>query len=89
MRLGLLWFGLWRNGESYYVPEWVKTDKQVFVQLMFCLRKYDPAHTVLMVQVENELGLMDCERDHCEAALAAWQEEIPAEARETLQVDGC
>lgn len=118
MRLVLLWFGLWKNGESYYVPEWVKTDKQrfframlpsgqetatispfctaavekdkqAFVQLMSWLREHDLAHTILMVQVENELGLMGCERDHCVAAQSAWQEEIPAEAREVLQIDGC
>ncbi len=118
MRLVLLWFGLWKNGESYYVPEWVKTDrqrfframlpggretatispfcaaavekdKQAFVQLMTWLREHDPVHTVLMVQVENELGLMGCERDHCEAALAAWQKPIPAPVQELLHLDGC
>ena len=28
LRLVLLWFGTWKNGESHYVPEWVKRDKQ-------------------------------------------------------------
>ena len=26
VKIVLLWFGLWKNGESYYVPEWVKRD---------------------------------------------------------------
>lgn len=26
LRLVLLWFGTWKNGESHYAPEWVKTD---------------------------------------------------------------
>lgn len=26
VRLVLLWFGLWKNGESFYVPGWVKED---------------------------------------------------------------
>lgn len=26
MRLVLLWFGLWKNGESTYVPRWMKQD---------------------------------------------------------------
>ena len=30
LRLVLLWFGLWKNGESHYVPEWVKTDRERF-----------------------------------------------------------
>jgi beta-galactosidase GanA len=27
LRLVFLWFGTWKNGESHYVPEWVKRDK--------------------------------------------------------------
>lgn len=26
LRLVLLWFGTWKNGQAHYVPEWVKTD---------------------------------------------------------------
>ena len=26
LRLGLLWFGAWKNGQSHYMPEWVKKD---------------------------------------------------------------
>ena len=117
MRLVLLWFGLWKNGESFYVPEWVKTDrqrffratltngwetstispfcteavecdKQAYVQTISWLRDHDPNHTVLMVQVENELGLMGCERDHCPAAQAAWQAEIPPSVQEVLGITG-
>ena len=29
--LVLLWFGTWKNGESHYVPEWVKRDKHKYV----------------------------------------------------------
>ena len=25
-KLGLLWFGSWKNGQCTYAPEWVKTD---------------------------------------------------------------
>lgn len=25
-KLGLLWFGAWKNAQCYYAPEWVKTD---------------------------------------------------------------
>ena len=30
MKLILLWFGLWKNGESTYVPGWVKRDSGRF-----------------------------------------------------------
>lgn len=30
MRLVLLWFGLWKNGESMYVPAWMKKDSQKY-----------------------------------------------------------
>jgi hypothetical protein len=26
LRLVLLWFGTWKNGQNHYVPEWVKSD---------------------------------------------------------------
>ena len=29
-KLGLLWFGAWKNAQCYYAPEWVKTDLNRF-----------------------------------------------------------
>ena len=26
MRIGILWFGAWKNAQCYYAPSWVKTD---------------------------------------------------------------
>ena len=26
MKIGLLWFGTWKNAQCSYVPEWVKTN---------------------------------------------------------------
>lgn len=118
MHLVLLWFGLWKNGESYYVPTWVKVDKrrfframfpdgretatispfcqeavekdkQAFVHIMTWLKEHDSQHTVLMVQVENELGLLGADRDDCLAARTAWQQAIPKEAQMVLGLDGC
>jgi hypothetical protein len=28
LRLVLLWFGTWKNGQAHYVPEWIKTDPE-------------------------------------------------------------
>jgi hypothetical protein len=30
LRLVLLWFGTWKNGQAHYVPEWVKSDLQKY-----------------------------------------------------------
>jgi hypothetical protein len=33
LHLVFLWFGTWKNGESHYVPEWVKRDKQKYARV--------------------------------------------------------
>lgn len=30
MKIGFLWFGSWKNAQCFYVPEWVKSDKERF-----------------------------------------------------------
>ncbi len=30
LRLILLWFGTWKNGQNHYVPEWIKSDPKRF-----------------------------------------------------------
>lgn len=30
LRLGILWFGAWKNAQCYYAPAWVKTDLRRF-----------------------------------------------------------
>lgn len=106
MHLILLWFGLWKNGESFYVPEWVKRDtkrffraryknggvsdtispfcedavkkdKEAYIQLMTFLREEDKNHTVIMVQVENEIGFLGSDRDYSSAAEKEFCKEIP------------
>ncbi len=41
MRVVVLWFGTWKNGESSYVPVWVKTDSEKY----FLARKADGTKT--------------------------------------------
>ncbi len=108
MKLVLLWFGLWKNGNSSYVPEWVKADTRTyfrmrdrhgkalpaisplceagverdaaaFARLLARLRDFDSQRTVLLVQVENEMGLLgDC-RDFSEVGETAYAAAIPGE----------
>jgi Beta-galactosidase len=118
VRLVLLWFGLWKNGLSSYVPGWVKkdtttyfraehsnhepsasisplcenaveADANAFSQLMTHLQKIDgDRHTVIMVQVENEIGFLGSDRDYSEHANAEFHRRIPAEVEALYGVSG-
>jgi hypothetical protein len=109
LHLVLLWFGTWKNGESHYVPEWVKRDKQkytrvqgprgedtevistlchaameadshAFAALMQHVKSVDEAErTVVMVQVENEPGMMGTDRDYSETANHLFDQPVPKE----------
>ena len=117
VKLVFLWFGLWKNGVSTYVPAWMKQDRDTyflmrtrdgqavdaisplcqagvdrdaaaFRALLGHLRDTDTDHTVVMVQVENEMGLLgDC-RDFGPEAERAYAAEIPEEMASLYQVSG-
>ncbi|MBE6017335.1 MAG: hypothetical protein E7233_06970 [Lachnospiraceae bacterium] len=118
VRLGLLWFGIWKNGASDYVPQWIKLDhsryftardekgsplpvispfckdivdldERAFVKLMEHIKEYDgEQNTVIMVQVENEVGIWFHDRDFCEAANEMYEKEVPAEVASDFNVSG-
>ncbi|WNS40775.1 DUF5597 domain-containing protein [Paenibacillus sp. MMS20-IR301] len=107
VRLVFLWFGLWKNGVSSYVPEWVKrdyttyfracykgdipsttisplceaavaADAKAFTSLMKHLKDVDgEQNTVIMVQVENEIGFLASARDYSALAEAGFAGEVP------------
>lgn len=107
IRLVFLWFGLWKNGESNYVPAWMKRDSRTYFRarhkggtasetispfcekaveadanafrnFMLFLREYDEEEqTVIMIQVENEMGFAGSERDFSETADRKYREKIP------------
>ena len=52
-------------------------DARAFAALMAHLRAADPQHTVVMVQVENEIGMIDAPRDHAPQARAAFEGQVP------------
>jgi beta-galactosidase GanA len=109
LRLVILWFGSWKNGESSYQPAWVKADPQrypwakdragktlnllstfgdatrdadarAFAALMRHLREVDgKEHTVLAMQVENEVGVLGDSRDFVPAANDAFAKPVPKE----------
>ena len=63
-----------------------QADARAFAALMRHLKKADGTrHTVLMMQVENEVGLLGASRDHSPAAEAAFAKEVPVELRRYFQ----
>jgi len=108
VRFVLLWFGLWKNAASTYVPAWVQrdiktyfrvknehgkpmmtisplcgeavtADAAAFRMMMRHLKEVDgEEQTVIMVQVENEIGVFGAARDFSGAAEEAFRVEIPA-----------
>ncbi|WP_221584701.1 DUF5597 domain-containing protein [Microbacterium sp. G2-8] len=54
-------------------------DARAFAQLMAHLRVHDVDRTVIMVQVENEIGMIPEARDHGDLAEQAFRSEIPPE----------
>jgi hypothetical protein len=111
LRLVLLWFGSWKNGESTYAPDWVKrdfkrfprtqraegqsaevltpfsdanrdADARAFAALMHHVKEIDgQQHTVIMIQVENEIET--CDRSA--AAMQAYQGQVPKDLTDYLQ----
>jgi len=60
------------------------TDARAFAALMRHLRETDAAHTVVLVQVENEIGMIPDARDHSPAADQAFAGDVPTELTEYL-----
>jgi hypothetical protein len=56
-----------------------KADATAFAALMKHVREVDAAHTVIMVQVENEVGVIPESRDHSTVATAAFTGALPQE----------
>ena len=115
LKLGLIWFGSWKNAGSTYIPEWVKkdykkyprardekgkpleilstfgeaaaaADAKAFEALMRHIKDVDSKYqTVVMMQVENEMGVLDnlgtspgnARRDFSNAANSAYNSDVP------------
>lgn len=114
LRLVLLWFGAWKNGQSHYIPSWVKKDYQrfprvktrdgksleilsafstetlaadarAFTAMMRHIREVDSFHrTVIMVQVQNEVGILGSTRDFSRAANKAFRSPVPGDLMQYL-----
>lgn len=63
---------------SAHSDENVKTDIRAYVALLRHLRETDARHTVIMVQPENEVGMIPEARDHSAIAEAAFKAPVPS-----------
>jgi Domain of unknown function (DUF5597)/Beta-galactosidase len=62
-----------------------EADARAFAALMTHLRQVDPQHTVLMMQVENEVGVLGASRDHSPVAEKAFAGQVPPELTHYLE----
>ena len=69
---------------SVFSPELFEADKAAYSAFMRHLAESDREHTVILVQVENEVGLLGAGRDRSPLAEAAWQSPLPQELRKSL-----
>lgn len=68
---------------SVHCVDTMERDKRAFCRLMEFIRDYDAAeHTVLAVQVENEMGYGGTDRDYSYSGEMAYKEELPDELRD-------
>ncbi|MCP9746773.1 mannonate dehydratase [Lacihabitans sp. CS3-21] len=64
----------------------LEADKNAFEKLMQFIKDFDnKARTVIMVQVENEIGMLPSARDHQNLANEAFKKPVPTELMRYLQ----
>jgi hypothetical protein len=73
---------------SVFSENLVEADAHAFAQLMRHLKQIDPDHTVIAVQVQNEVGLLGDSRDRSVLAEEAWAKQVPAELLDGLASRG-
>ena len=70
---------------SAFCEETTKADAKAFAALCRHLKEYDTDHTVVLIQVENETGILGAPRDHSDIADALFAEKVPQELIDGLK----
>jgi hypothetical protein len=70
---------------SPFCTEAMQADAKAFAALMKHVKEADAQHTVILIQVENEVGLIGDSRDRGPLAEKAYQQQVPAELISYLQ----
>lgn len=64
---------------SVFSPALRSADETAYAALMAYVAAVDLDHTVILMQVENEVGLLGTSRDRSSSAMAQWNSPIPPE----------
>lgn len=64
----------------------LQADKKAYIELLKYLKEYDKQHTVIMVQIENEVGTYGSKRDFSALAQLQFQQAVPQELTRGLKV---
>lgn len=64
---------------SAYSPKVLEADKKAFEAWLRHVDEVDTDNTVLMIQIENEIGMLEDARDHADAANKEYSKGVPAE----------
>jgi hypothetical protein len=67
------------DSPSPHTQSAMEADAKAFAEVMKYLKKADPQHTVLMVQVQNEPGAWGSVRDYSVNAQKLFEDQVPAE----------
>ena len=76
------------NSLSPHGRETLKADKKAFVRLLEYLKDNDRQHTVILVQVQNEVGTYGSKRDFSGVAQALFESPVPDELIKGLNMPG-
>jgi hypothetical protein len=79
LRLVLLWFGTWKNGQAHYIPEWMKNDTERYPRALSAYGK------VLPVLSSNSANNLEADK-HAFAALMRHLREADAAQRTVIMV---
>jgi hypothetical protein len=63
----------------------MEADGRAYAAMMRHVRETDPTHTVIMIQMENEVGLLGDSRDRCKEANEAFAAAVPRDLMDYLQ----
>ena len=73
---------------SAFDPNILQADKRAFCELMKHIKTVDEQeNTVVMMQVENEIGMLESARDHSPLAEKAYQQPVPAALLKALKLN--
>ncbi|HKK63319.1 MAG TPA: DUF5597 domain-containing protein [Bacteroidales bacterium] len=75
---------LLKNGDPYraianFNDNCLEADKKAYLKLLERIKQVDEHNTVIMMQIENEVGIKRDARDHSPAANEIFEQNVPAE----------